>query len=112
MNQPLLVALAIVLNVSAQLSIKFAGQRTQGDSLLQQFTSPWLLGALALYGLSFVLTVRIYAVNALSVAAPVMAACTFVLIYVLSYALLREPITLAKVGGLGLIVAGIYLVLR
>lgn len=112
MNQPLLVALAILLNVGAQLSIKYAGLRTGGESLLQQLGSPWLLGALALYGLSFLLTVRIYAVNSLSVAAPVMAACTFVLIYLLSFALLREPITLIKVAGLGLIVSGIYLVLR
>lgn len=112
MQQPALIALAVLLNVGAQVSIKFAGQQGQPLSLLGQFFSPWLIGALALYGLSFLLTVRIYAVNSLSVAAPFMAACTFMLIYLLGYFLFSEPITIARTIGLALIVAGMFLVLR
>lgn len=108
MNQPLLIALAIVLNVGAQVSIKQAGG-SAADSLFGQMTSPWLALAIVLYGLSFLLTVRIYASNPLSVAAPFMAACTFVLIYALGYLLFAEPVTLPRVAGLALIVAGMVL---
>lgn len=111
MQQPWLIALAILMNVGAQLSIKFAGGGP-ARSLLQQLLSPWLLLALFLYGLSFLLTVRIYAVNQLSVAAPFMAACTFMLIYLLSYLLFTEPLTLTKSAGLVLIVLGMTLLLR
>jgi len=111
-QQPILIAIAVLLNVGAQISIKFAGQQGRSLSVLGQLLSPWLVGALALYGLSFLLTVRIYAVNSLSVAAPFMAACTFMLIYLLGYLLFSEPITLAKTAGLGLIVIGMALVLH
>ncbi len=112
MQQPTLVVLAILLNVGAQVSIKFAGQQGPAQTLWGQLFSPWLVGAVALYGLSFLLTVRIYSVNSLSVAAPFMAACTFMLIYLLGYLLFSEPITLAKSAGLGLIVIGMALVLN
>lgn len=110
-NQPFLVAIAVLLNVGAQVTIKQAGG-TAARTLFEQMVSPWLVLALALYGASFVLTVRIYAANPLSVAAPFMAACTFILINLFGYLLFAEPITLAKCGGLVLIVAGMMLVLR
>ncbi len=92
-----------------------ATKRAGGDAvtpLARQVTSSWLLAALTLYCMSFVLTVRIYAANPLSVAAPFMAASTFVLITLCGALLFAEPVTLAKCGGLALIVLGMMLVLR
>ncbi|KJS07898.1 MAG: hypothetical protein VR73_07620 [Gammaproteobacteria bacterium BRH_c0] len=112
MQQPGLIAFAILLNVAAQLSIKLAGQQTEFKSLLHQILSPWLISAILLYGFSFLMTVRIYAVNQLSTAAPFMAACTFVLIYLVGYFLLGEAITIGKVAGLVLIIIGLALLLQ
>jgi multidrug transporter EmrE-like cation transporter len=109
-NQTFLVIVAILLNVAAQVTIKQAGGNA-ARPLFEQVTSPWLLMAVALYGVSFILTVRIYAANPLSIAVPFMASCTFVLINLFGYLLFAEPITLAKSGGLVLIVAGMILVL-
>ena len=68
------------------------------------------IGAVALYGLSFLLTVRVSAVNPLSIASPAMAGCTFLLIALASSVVLHEAMGLQKLLGMGLIVIGIVLV--
>lgn len=112
MKQLWLIALAILLNVCAQLSIKLAGRTGVPVSLFQQILNPMLIFAVFLYGLSFILTVRIYSVNELSVVAPFMAACTFVLIYMVGYLVFGEPFTLSKSAGLAFIVVGMFFLLR
>ncbi|MGS0942708.1 hypothetical protein ACVA51_19505 [Pseudomonas luteola] len=107
-----LIALAILLNVGAQLSIKLAGRTGVPVSLFQQILNPMLIFAVFLYGLSFILTVRIYSVNELSVVAPFMAACTFMLIYMVGYLVFGEPFTLSKSAGLAFIVVGMFFLLR
>ena len=112
MQQPGLIALAILLNVGAQISIKLAGQQTEFKPVLRWILSPWLISAILLYAFSFLMTVRIYAVNQLSIAAPFMASCTFVLIYLIGFFLFAEPLTVAKVAGLILIICGLALLLQ
>ena len=110
MNAPLIALLAVLCNVGAQLSMKFAGSAARsGASPLAQWLSPWLLAAVVLYGVSFLLTVRVFAVNQLSVASPAMAGCTFVLIALASSVLLNEGMGLQKLLGMGLILIGIVL---
>lgn len=74
--------------------------------------SPWLLIALALYGASFFLTVRIFASNPLSVASPAMAGGTFLFIAIASYCLLGEEISYQKLAGMGIIFIGIVVLTR
>ncbi len=109
MNAPLIALFAVVCNVGAQLAMKFAGRGTAATGLAA-WLSPWLIGAVVLYGVSFLLTVRVFAVNPLSVASPAMAGCTFLLIAVASSTVLHEAMGLQKLLGMGLILIGIVLV--
>ena len=113
MNQPWLALLAVCCNVAAQLTIKQAGHAVviQGQGLLA-WLHPLLLLALTLYGLSFLLTVKVFAVNPLTVAAPIMAGGTFVLVGLAGTWLLGEHLHLTRWLGMGLILAGIMLITR
>jgi multidrug transporter EmrE-like cation transporter len=102
MKQPLIVLLAVLCNVGAQVALK---RNADGPAYL----SPWVILALALYGASFFLTIRVLAVNALSTASPVMAGATFLLIAAASATLFSEPLPPLKIAGMTLIVAGIAL---
>lgn len=104
------VAIAILCNVSAQVSLKM-GASTE-LTRWQIWLSPPILIGLALYGLSFVLTIRIYASYPLSVISPVMAGAIFSLVTLASVVFFAEPITLQKIGGIALIVAGMALISR
>ena len=77
---------------------------------LQTWLSPAILIGLALYGLSFVLTIRIYASYPLSVISPIMAGAIFSLVSLASVIFFSEPLTLQKVGGIALIVAGMAVI--
>lgn len=72
------VAVAVLCNVSAQVALKMGA--TTEVTRLQTWLSPAILIGLALYGLSFVLTIRIYASFPLSVISPIMAGAIFSLV--------------------------------
>ncbi len=97
---------AVICNVAAQIALK-AGATT--DIRWQHYLSPYPLIGLALYGASFVLTLRIYADYPLSVISPLMAGAIFMLISLASALFFGEAITLHKIAGIVLIVAGIAL---
>jgi multidrug transporter EmrE-like cation transporter len=92
--------------------MKYASRADQAGKSFAYLFSPWLLSAVALYGLSFFLTVRVFAVNPLSVASPAMAGCTFLLITLVSWMVLGEGLGYQKVAGIGLIFLGIFLLTR
>jgi multidrug transporter EmrE-like cation transporter len=114
-NDPLIALLAVFCNASAQVAMKFAGRAGLSGAAVAADTtsrwlawlSPWLLASVALYGLSFLLTIRVFANNALSVASPLMAGLTFVCIVMASWLVLGEAMDVRKVGGIVLILAGI-----
>jgi multidrug transporter EmrE-like cation transporter len=110
MKQPLLILLAVLCNAGAQVALKTgaAGEISNWRGWL----SPGILSGLVLYGISFILTVRVYAVNALSVISPLMAGAIFVLISVAARLLFDEHITPEKTAGMLLILAGIMLLSR
>jgi multidrug transporter EmrE-like cation transporter len=112
MKEPWIALIAVVCNVAAQLSMKYAGQEQHIGKTLASWLSPWLLSAVVLYGLSFLLTVRVFAVNPLSVASPAMAGCTFLLIALASWSLLGEGLGYQKLAGIGLIFIGIAVLTR
>ncbi|CAB1367175.1 membrane protein of unknown function [Denitratisoma oestradiolicum] len=91
MNAWAFALLAVVLNVGAQLALKLADGR---------LLSLPLVVALACYGASFFLTLKIYAVNPLSLAAPLMAGLTFLLTPLAAVLILNESLGLARVGGI------------
>lgn len=92
--------------------MKLSSKASTADSVLPAYLSPWLLSSVALYGVSFLLTVRVLAVNPLSVASPAMAGATFGLITLLSWVLLGEALGMQKLAGIVLICGGIWLLAR
>ena len=102
MNEPLIILLAVLCNVGAQVALKRNADATA-------YLSPWVILALALYGGSFILTIRVLAVNALSVASPVMAGAAFLLIAIAAASVFGESLPPTKLVGMALIVGGITL---
>ncbi len=102
-----LACIAIFCNVGAQLAIKFAGNSLVGSSLWMYLFSPMLILAVVLYGISFVLTVRIYALNDLSIAAPFMAGGAFLLVALSSVFFFAETMDIFKILGMFFVVTGL-----
>lgn len=103
MKEPWLALMAVILNVSAQLAIKLAGGQPQLMPLSV---------ALACYGISFWLTFKIYAVNPLSLAAPIMAGSIFLLTPLAAIVILGESLTAFRILGIALILAGVIILTR
>lgn len=112
MKDPWIAVVALLCNAVAQFAMKYAGRDLDAAKGLATWLSPWLLLALAFYGLSFLLVVRVYAANPLSVASPVLAGGTFLLITLVSWLLLGESLGYQKVAGIGLIFLGIVVLTR
>jgi multidrug transporter EmrE-like cation transporter len=112
MKDPWIAIIALLCNAGAQFAMKYAGRNMEAAKGLAMWLSPWLLVALAFYGLSFLLVVRVYAVNPLSVASPVLAGGTFFLITLISWLLLGESLGYQKIAGIGLIFLGIVVLTR
>lgn len=112
MNQPLIAVIAVCCNVGAQLAMKYAGRGSATADSLAFWFSPGLVGAVVLYGLSFLLTVKVFAANPLSVASPVMAGGTFFLIAMTSSLVLGESMGIQKIAGIAVIFIGIVLLVR
>jgi small multidrug resistance pump len=100
------ILLAILCNVGAQVALKM-GSVT--EMRWQSFmTLPVFCGAF-LYGIAFILTVRIYADHPLSIISPLMAGAIFLLVGLASVLVFSEPLTAQKLAGMALIAVGIGL---
>lgn len=112
MKDPAIAILAVICNVLAQISMKHSGKEGISHIGLSSWLNLWLLIALVLYGVSFILTVRIFAVNSLSVASPAMAGATFLLIAIASWLVFGEHLSIQRIFGMAMIVGGIVLLVR
>ena len=77
--------------------------------LLSQFRSPWILSGFAAAGLAALCWMAALTQFQLSYAYPFMSV-SFVLVLILSSVLLGESVTIAKVIGISLIIAGVIVV--
>lgn len=109
-NTWLLVGVTVVCNALAQLMMKRAGITDAFN--WRQWMDPSLLAALALYGLSFILTALVFARLPLSLASPLMAGAIFVLVALFSVIFLAERIGPLRLAGMACIVLGIVLLAR
>lgn len=109
MKSILWVGLAIFCNVGAQVALKL-GATT--EIRLQSLLSWPVLCGVFLYGIAFILTIRIYADYPLGVISPLMAGAIFLMINLVSVVVFSEALTLEKLGGMALIVLGIALLSR
>ena len=94
-----LILVTVGLNTLAQVLFKFG----VGNS----FLSAYLLGGVAVYGLSTVIYISILSKFNLSVAYPVVIGLTVLATTVASALLLREKVSLVNWAGISLIVSGV-----
>lgn len=116
----ILTALFVVVgNVMLRAGLKLSGvvPFSRGVTglpmdVFQLLLQPVFIIAVALYGFSMLLWLRVVATEPLSVAYPTLAAVTFVTLSVVSVAFLHEPMTAKKAIGLTAILVGLILVAR
>jgi len=112
-NNLYLVILAVFCNVFAQISLKKASASVldcSGSWIFDTAGIFYLISGLLLYGISFVLTLKIYKSNELGIITPVMIGLIFLLTLFLSSLIFKEPLTAKKVIGSLLVICGVLVV--
>lgn len=108
MKSFLLVILAVLLNVLAQIFMKFSGSVNANATVLSIIFSLKTFLAVAAYGASFILTLFIYKNNELSIIGPVMASLTCLFVFGSAFLFFNESISFDKMIGIFCIIVGIY----
>lgn len=80
--------------------------------LAKAATSPFIIGGLILYGLSFILWLKVLTTNDLSRVYPIFVTCVFILTTIGSAKLFGEHISLLRITGLAIAIIGIYVIAR
>lgn len=116
-----LLIVSVAFNVTANILLKkgvlafggISGQKAHITAeLLKAVATPYLWIGLALYGLSFMVWLRVLSFNDLSRAYPIFAATVFLFTTLGSLIFLKENISLIRVLGIIIIISGIYVVAR
>ncbi len=116
----LLIA-SVTLNVTANILLKkgvmsFGGISASKAELLTSLTkaafSPFIIGGLVLYGLSFVIWLRVLSFNDLSRAYPIFASVVFLMTTLGSIKFLNEDVSAMRFVGIIVMLAGIFIVAR
>tara|TARA_B100001750_G_C15168995_1_gene428246 strand:- start:39 stop:398 length:360 start_codon:yes stop_codon:yes gene_type:complete len=115
-----LILLSVILNTTAQVMLK-KGLNTIGfigfkkeillKSLLKIVSSPFIMGGIAFFVVSLALWLVILSRTDLSVAYP-MTSLSYVLTALLGYVFLGETLSLSRMGGIVIIMIGVYYVSR
>ena len=116
-----LLLVSVTFNVTANILLKTAVIKTGGVSaeatqiltnILKVAFSPYLIVGLTLYGLSFLIWLRVLTFNDLSRAYPIFATIVFLMTTLGSIIFLKENITLVRVVGIAIMLIGIFIVAR
>ena len=116
-----LLLISVCFNVTANILLKkgvvsaggISGQKSHLISeILKVATSPMILIGLSLYGLSFLIWLRVLTFNDLSKSYPIFAAIVFLMTTIGSIIFLKENISLVRVLGMIIMLSGIYIVSR
>lgn len=115
----ILLATALVFNAAANLLIKYSAMKITAAapdaSLLSRLTArfhPTFVLGLALFALNVFAYQAAMRTLKISIAYPIMVSGGFVLILLFSWFLFDERLTSIQYGGIALILAGIWLVVR
>ncbi len=116
-----LLITSVVLNVTANILLKkgvvlaggVSGDKTKviGD-IFRVALSPYILGGLILYGLSFLIWLRVLSFNDLSKSYPIFATIVFLLTTVASIQFLHENVSITRFLGIAIMLVGIFVVAR
>lgn len=116
-----LLIISVTLNVTANIFLKkgvisFGGISSDKAQLLASLTkaafSPFIIGGLVLYGLSFVIWLRVLSFNDLSRAYPIFASVVFLMTTIGSMKFLNEDVSLMRFVGMAVMLTGIFIVAR
>lgn len=116
-----LLIITVFSNVTANILIKkgvtiaggVSGQKGQVISdIIHVGLSPLVIMGLSLYGFSFLVWLRVLSFNDLSRAYPIFATLVFLLTSIGSAIFLKENISLIRIIGIVVMLAGIYIVAR
>lgn len=116
-----LLITSVFFNVTANILLKTGVGKIGGISgdktkLLIELTkaaiNPFILCGITLYGLSFIIWLRVLTFNDLSKAYPIFATIVFLLTTIGSMIFLKENITVLRVIGMAIMLVGIFVVSR
>lgn len=116
-----LLIISVIFNVVANILLKkgvvsFGGISSESSKLIAGLTraayNPYIIFGLALYGLSFLIWLRVLSFNDLSKSYPIFATCVFVLTTIGSVAFLNEHVSLLRIAGITIMLLGIFIVSR
>lgn len=116
-----LLVTSVLFNVTANILLKkgvvvaggISGHRGQlVTEVLKVFLNPLVAIGLALYGMSFIIWLRILTFNDLSRSYPIFATIVFLLTTLGSMIFLKEHVSLYRVLGIAIMLLGIYVVAR
>ena len=116
-----LLVISVTLNVTANILLKkgvisFGGISGEKTKVLLELSkaalNPLILIGLVLYGLSFMIWLRVLTFNDLSKSYPIFATCVFLLTTIGSISFLNEQITLLRIAGIAVMLVGIFIVSR
>jgi undecaprenyl phosphate-alpha-L-ara4N flippase subunit ArnE len=107
------IALAAGLNSGALILMRFAGREMHGSAAffsISLTSAGWLAGSLLAYGLAFLLTIRILAVQHFGVAVPLFVGLQFVFSLMAARWVFHEAVNFLQLAGVMLILAGAALI--
>lgn len=116
-----LLLTSVMLNVTGNILLKkgvtaMGGLSGEKTKLVMELTkaavTPQILLGLALYGLSFIIWLRVLTFNDLSRSYPIFAAIVFLFTTVGSVVFLQESVSVLRIVGTTIIIAGIFIVAR
>lgn len=110
-----------MLNVTGNILLKkgvtamggLSGEKTKlAAELMKAALNPQILIGLALYGISFIIWLRVLTFNDLSKSYPIFASIVFLFTTVGSVLFLKESVSFVRILGTIVIIAGIFIVAR
>ena len=116
-----LLVVSVIFNVTANILLKkgvlsFGGMSGEKSKIIVELSkaavNPFVLVGLVLYGLSFLIWLRVLSFNDLSKSYPIFATCVFILTTLGSLKFLGEQITLMRIVGIAVMLFGIFIVSR
>lgn len=116
-----LLLISVTANVTANILLKKGVTAFGGISgikanlipeLIKAATTPYLWIGLTLYGLSFLIWLRVLSFNDLSRAYPIFATIVFTMTTIGSARFLNEDVSLTRIVGIAVMLGGIYIVAR
>lgn len=113
MKELSIILLSVFIGAVGQVGLKYGAMRIPDiGSLWEKAIVAWpLIAGLALYGVSTLLWIYALRTVELSYAYPLIS-LGYILVFIASYFIFHESISLLRLGGLVLIVSGIILVAR